>query len=402
MNPKKLREKCRRRASKLAEQAWEAADDGNVDLAVKIIRRAVDSNPANPLLWLDQGILLRQLNDDGDAARAFEAAIYLAPDFAEAYANLAAIRARQGKLEQAVTLQREAVRHAPESQRDRNALAAYEALLAGGRDADPHGDADVQGQRAMSQDEPGPRDGTADLAARIGGMAWPEVDESLTRHGYARLPGLLDAGSCELLRTMFDDGRRFAKTVTMNKSRFGRGVYRYFAAPLPRVVEEIRSLVYPHAAELANRWQRLLARDDLYPATWPEFRNRCAAAGQTTLSPLMLRYEAGGFNAPHQDIRGAVYFPLQLVVVLSPQSAAGKHEANAFSGGEFLFCDQPESKPSDRVLVPAGLGDAVLFCTRDRLMRVGGVYGLKSVKHGLERVSAGVRFALGIPFHEFE
>src|SRR5690348_16069277 len=131
MNAKKQRDKNRRRASKLAEQAWDAADDGSFDLAVKIIRRAVELNPANPVLWHDQGTLLLQLNDDEKAAQSFQAAIYLAPDFAEAYASLAAIQARQGNLEQAVTLQREAVRHAPDSDRNRSALAAYEALLTG-------------------------------------------------------------------------------------------------------------------------------------------------------------------------------------------------------------------------------------------------------------------------------
>ena len=41
MNPKKQKEKDRRRARKLAEEAWEAANEGNFDLAEKIIRRAV-------------------------------------------------------------------------------------------------------------------------------------------------------------------------------------------------------------------------------------------------------------------------------------------------------------------------------------------------------------------------
>jgi hypothetical protein len=30
-----------------------------------------------------------------------------------------------------------------------------------------------------------------------------------------------------------------------------------------------------------------------------------------------LRYEAGGFNALHRDLRGDVFFPIQLAVVLS-------------------------------------------------------------------------------------
>lgn len=39
MNPKKQKQKDRRRARKLAEEAWDAVHAGNLDLAEKIIRR---------------------------------------------------------------------------------------------------------------------------------------------------------------------------------------------------------------------------------------------------------------------------------------------------------------------------------------------------------------------------
>lgn len=130
--------------------------------------------------------------------------------------------------------------------------------------------------------------------------------------------------------------------------------------------------------------------------------SRCAEAGQTTPSPLLLRYEAGGFNALHQDLRGDVFFPLQLVVVLSPRAASGDDsDPGGFTGGEFLLCDQPERKSSDRRQIAAGLGDAVLFCTRARLVRVGDVHGLKPVMHGLNLITSGTRYAIGIPFHDF-
>jgi hypothetical protein len=43
----------------------------------------------------------------------------------------------------------------------------------------------------------------------------------------------------------------------------------------------------------------------------------------------------------------------------------------------------------------------VLFCTRDRLVSIGGAYGLQPVKHGLALLTAGSRMALGVPFHEY-
>jgi|SRR6185437_10989644 len=51
-----------------------------------------------------------QMHEEEKAARSFEAAIQAAPEFADAYSGLAAIRTRQGTARQAVTRQRKAVR----------------------------------------------------------------------------------------------------------------------------------------------------------------------------------------------------------------------------------------------------------------------------------------------------
>lgn len=62
MNAKKQREKNRRHANKLAEEAWQAAEDDRIDLAIKIMQRAIDLNPGNPVLWHDRGSLLAMSN----------------------------------------------------------------------------------------------------------------------------------------------------------------------------------------------------------------------------------------------------------------------------------------------------------------------------------------------------
>jgi hypothetical protein len=395
MNAKKQRDKIRRRANRMAQQAWDAAEGNHFDLAVRIIRRAVDLNPGNPALWHDQGTLLLELGQDEPAAQAFQAAIQLAPDFADAYASLAAIRARQGKMEQAVALEREAARHAPDSKRHKDALAGYEVLLTDGCHASVHAVAEPPTEEGNGSVESPISDRWPELTARISHINWSEIDGQLSAHGVAHMPSLLQATECESLRSMFGQDRRFAKTVVMNKGRFGKGAYRYFAHPIPPLVDAIRRLVYPYASEIANRWQTLLENEQRYPATWSEFRDRCAAAGQTTPSPLLLSYETGGFNALHQDIRGGVFFPIQLVVVLSPL-ASNLDDASGFTGGEFLLCDDRECHA-----IPAGLGDAILFCTCGRLVRLGAGYGLQPVKHGMSRIESGSRLAVGIPFHEF-
>jgi len=162
----------------------------------------------------------------------------------------------------------------------------------------------------------------------------------------------------------------------MERDDFGQGVYRNFRAPIPAVVEGLRRSVYPHVARIANEWQGLLNEVERFPEEWEGFRLRCHEAGQTIPTPILLKYGPGGFNALHRDLRG----------VLSPIMETTGQEG--FRGGEFLFCDVPEGKKSRRRVIPAGLGDAVLFCTRDRLVRVGGAYDLQPVK-------------LGVPFHEY-
>jgi hypothetical protein len=90
-----------------------------------------------------------------------------------------------------------------------------------------------------------------------------------------------------------------------------------------------------------------------------------------------------------------------MAVVLSPRADPVDTTSEGFRGGNFLFCDAPAGRKARRRELPAGLGDAVLFCTRDRLVPVGGTYGLQPVKHGVTAIEAGTRYVLGVPFHEY-
>jgi hypothetical protein len=401
MNAKKQKEKERRRARKLAEEAWEAVEAGHLVLAEKIIRRATSTQPDNARLWNDQGRILLLRHDQGGADRAFRYAIRLARDFAEPYHHLAALRAGEDRLDDAVALEADAVERAPQNAVYAQQWNEYRAL------------AELQRQETLAKlpwtpaAEPAPSASgdsaavtavAAALAERVKGSDWDELGERLTRDGVALLPGLLDGAVCSELRSMYDDDSLFVKTVVMDDPDFGEGVYRYFRGPIPAVVDGLRRAVYPPLAQVANAWQRLLGEPGMFPAEWEGLRDECHRAGQTKSTPILLKYGPGGFNALHRDLRGRVYFPIQLAVVLSPRR---DQDAEGFEGGEFVLSDVPEGPKARRREIPAGLGDAILFCTRDRLVPIGGAYGLQPVKHGVARIKAGTRLVLGVPFHEY-
>jgi hypothetical protein len=124
-----------------------------------------------------------------------------------------------------------------------------------------------------------------------------------------------------------------------------------------------------------------------------EFEARCARAGQRQPTPLLLRYEASGYNCLHQDVYGAVAFPLQIVVFLS--RPGHDHE-----GGEFLLVQQRPRAQSIAEVVPGEQGEMVVFA--NRYWPAVGARGFHRtiVRHGVSRVRSGTRFALGIIFHD--
>lgn len=397
MHARKRKSKERRRARKLAEQAWDAVDEGNLDLAEKLIRRAVSTQEDNPVLWHDQGMILSLRGNLSEAEQSFRTTLSLAPEFADAYAQLAAIGVRQGRLAEAVALQKQAVTYAPDVAEYRQRLESYRSLAGAVRIQQPMPPDDAPRVEVTQQQS---RFDQA-LSERLAGYDWSRLETDLTQIGCVLLPELVDADTCAMIRGWFEDDALFAKTVVMDRPEFGCGVYRYFRAPVPEVVNGLRRTVYRYVVRIANRWNELLNESDRFPPEWDEFRDECHRAGQSTPTPILLKYEAGGFNALHRDLRGEVYFPIQLGVVLSERSDASNPASPGFHGGEFLFADSPARKKSRQRSLGAGLGDGILFCTRDRLVSIGGAYGLQPVKHGVNRITSGSRLVLGLPFHEY-
>ena len=89
-------------------------------------------------------------------------------------------------------------------------------------------------------------------------LDWPELGRRLDEQGFAVTPPLLAPEQCEQVSAMFDDDERFRSTVVMARHAFGEGRYRYFADPLPPLVQTLRTSLYPPLARIANGWAERL------------------------------------------------------------------------------------------------------------------------------------------------
>lgn len=230
--------------------------------------------------------------------------------------------------------------------------------------------------------------------ARIDAVAWDAVAVDLDAHGWALLPKLISSAECNRIAGLYDeDDDAFRSRVIMARHGFGQGEYRYFAYPLPGLVEELRTSIYPHLAPIANRWNARMGIDGRYPDAHAVFLERCHAAGQERPTPLLLQYGPGDYNCLHQDLYGEHVFPLQVAVLLS-------EPGEDFEGGEFVLTEQRPRMQSRVEVMPLTKGDAVIFAVNNRPHRgARGDYRV-TLRHGVSKLRQGRRHTLGIIFHD--
>ncbi|QEU96099.1 2OG-Fe(II) oxygenase [Streptomyces kanamyceticus] len=229
-------------------------------------------------------------------------------------------------------------------------------------------------------------------AAVVDAADWAALATELDADGCALTPRLIEPDQCRAIAALYDDLTLFRSTVDMARHRFGSGQYRYFAEELPPVVAELRAALYPHLLTVARDWAARLGRPAPWPDSLEEWLERCRAAGQTKSSQILLRYEAGDWNALHRDLFGDLVFPLQVVIGLDEQGVD-------YTGGEFLLVEQRPRAQSRGTSTVLPQGHGLVFTTRDRPIRSTRGWSAGPVRHGVSTVRSGLRRSLGLVFH---
>ena len=231
------------------------------------------------------------------------------------------------------------------------------------------------------------------VRARIDAIDWDRAQLDLDARGNAVVEQLLTTAQCDDLAAIYGRESIFRNRVVMERHGFGRGEYKYFSYPLPKVVAQLRESLYPHLAPMANRWNETMRIDTRYLEEHIDYLTRCHEAGQVQPTPLLLKYGEGDYNCLHQDLYGEHVFPLQATVLLSRPD-------RDFSGGEFVLTEQRPRMQSRPEVVPLRQGDAVIFAVHRRPVEgKRGTYRV-NLRHGVSRLRSGQRLTLGVIFHD--
>jgi uncharacterized protein len=344
MSSKKHRRRARRHAEASADAAWDAVAEGNFTFAEKLSLRAVTEGPMNARLWKEHAEILALAGKPDEAVRAAKNALLISPEYLEVRTLLEKLAPRAPRVEELVV--------DPLAEE-----AELEVLL----------------EQTSEYD-------------------WKQIEAELTERGAAKLSSVLTLEQCGALRAMFDQDELFEHEVTLDEQH-GGARYRFFRRPLPSILVETRARLYPRVAAIANIWQELLARKYRFPRLIEDYLAHCGERGHTRPSAILLKYLEGQRNTFHQDTPGVVHFPIQCALSLGPGGAR--------DGGELVLTDVRAGRHRREVELATEIGDAVLFCTRERICRVGGLPALQPVMHGVKEVLAAERYAAGLPFHDY-
>lgn len=232
-----------------------------------------------------------------------------------------------------------------------------------------------------------------DAGELVQGLDWNSLQQQLDEQGYATFSPILSADQCAEFIQAYGEESLYRTTIDMKRYRFGVGEYKYFQSPLPKMLLQLREAFYPELAHAANRWLTHLGQERRYPDSLDVFLEECRQAGQTRTTPLILKYEAGGYNCLHQDLYGDVFFPFQVLLTLNQQG-------EDYEGGEFLLVEQRPRQQSRGHVIRLEQGAGVIFPTSFRPVEGTRGYYRATLRHGVGTLTSGTRYSLGIIFHD--
>lgn len=233
----------------------------------------------------------------------------------------------------------------------------------------------------------------ANMDSRIASLDWRTVANELNESGNGLLKEVLTSSECEALASLYGSDEHFRSRVVMARHGFGRGEYKYFRYPLPKLLQQLRTALYDRLAPIANQWNHAMGIDTRYPDKHADFIDRCHKAGQVRPTPLLLQYGPEDYNCLHQDLYGEHVFPIQVAFLLS-------EPGRDFTGGEFVLTEQRPRMQSRPEVVPLRRGDAVAFAVHHRPVQGTRGFYRVNMRHGVSRLRSGRRYTVGIIFHD--
>lgn len=232
-----------------------------------------------------------------------------------------------------------------------------------------------------------------EIQTRIKSLNWDSIQNALDEQGFAKLSPILTKDECDSFMELYSEEKLYRTTINMMRYRLGNGEYKYFSYPLPDIIQGLRESFYPELAKTANRWFGYLKKPEQFPDHLQDFLKTCEEFEQTRPTPLILKYEKGGFNCLHQDLYGDVFFPFQVVFVLNQRN-------KDYTGGESLIVEQIPRAQSRGYVITLEQGGALIFPTNHRPSLGKKGYYKNTVRHGVSTVTSGERYGLGIIFHD--
>jgi uncharacterized protein len=228
---------------------------------------------------------------------------------------------------------------------------------------------------------------------KIADVNWQTVTGEMNEKGYALVSRFLLGQSCDELTSKYNSSDLYRKTITMERHRFGLGEYKYFKYPLPDLIQNIRTAIYPKLAPIANAWMKMLNIERHFPDTFDDLQRLCHDNSQTKPTVLILKYSKRGYNTLHQDLYGEIFFPFQLVFFLNEPEVG-------YTGGEFVLTEQIPRAQFKAIVLKPSKGDMLIITTNFRPIKGSKGYFRAQMRHGVGEVHDGQRHVLGIIFHD--